>query len=84
MRILYLILFAVVFSSGFTVSLITIPKQALKLLLAFTGSLLFSIAVLDLIPEIYGSMGKTAGIYILAGFFLQIILEFFSHGIEHG
>jgi zinc and cadmium transporter len=81
---LYIILFAAVFSSGFTVSLVTIPKNVLKLLLAFTGSLLFSIAVLDLIPEVYSSMGKTAGIYILVGFFLQIILEFFSHGIEHG
>lgn len=53
-------------------------------MLAFTGSLLFSIAVLDLIPEIYQGLGKSAGIYILAGFFFQIILEFFSHGIEHG
>ncbi len=52
--------------------------------MAFTGSLLFSIAVLDLIPEIYGGLGKSAGIYILVGFFFQIILEFFSHGIEHG
>ena len=84
MKLLYLILFAAVFTSGFTVSLVTIPKNVLKLLLAFTGSLLFSIAVLDLIPEVYSGMGKTAGIYILAGFFLQIILEFFSHGIEHG
>lgn len=84
MLLLYIILFAAVFSSGYTVSLITIPKQALKLLLAFTGSLLFSIAVLDLIPEVYASMGKAAGIYILIGFFLQIVLEFFSHGIEHG
>lgn len=84
MLLLYIILFAAVFSSGFTVSLITIPKQALKLLLAFPGSLLFSIAVLDLIPEVYSNMGKTAGIYILAGFFFQIILEFFSRGIEHG
>jgi len=53
-------------------------------MLAFTGSLLFSIAVLDLIPEVYSSLGKQAGIYILVGFFFQIVLEFFSHGIEHG
>ncbi|MGP8215712.1 MAG: ZIP family metal transporter [Bacteroidia bacterium] len=84
MLLLYFILFAAVFSSGFVFSLVAIPKLALKLLLAFTGSLLFSIAVLDLVPEVYGSLGKTAGIYILVGFFLQIILEFFSHGIEHG
>src|SRR6185312_10726016 len=84
MPLLYIILFAAVFGSGFTVSLFTIPPKALKLMLAFTGSLLFSIAVLDLIPEVYSSLGKQAGIYILVGFFLQIVLEFFAHGIEHG
>jgi len=84
MTVLYLILFTAVFAGGFTVTLITIPPKALKLLLAFTGSLLFSIAVLDLIPEVYSNLKKTAGVYILAGFFLQIIMEFFSHGIEHG
>jgi zinc and cadmium transporter len=81
---LYILLFAAVFSSGYTVTLVTIPKKVLKLLLAFTGSLLFSIAVLDLIPEVYSGLKKMAGVYILVGFFLQIVLEFFSHGIEHG
>lgn len=84
MALLYFILFAAVFGSGIAVSVITIPRQSMKLMLAFTGSLLFSIAVLDLIPEVYSSLGRSAGIYILLGFFLQIVLEFFSHGIEHG
>jgi zinc and cadmium transporter len=80
----YLILFLGVLAGGLTVLWISFPKMPLKLMMAFTGSLLFSIAVLDLIPEIYHGLGKSAGIYILAGFFFQIILEFFSHGIEHG
>ena len=84
MALLYLVLFAAVFLGGYTVTLVKIPPKALKLLLAFTGSLLFSIAVLDLIPEVYSNLQRTAGIYILVGFFLQIVLEFFSHGIEHG
>jgi zinc and cadmium transporter len=84
MVLLYIILFTAIFSSGFTFSLVSIPPRALKLLLAFTGSLLFSIAVLDLIPEVYDGLKKMAGVYILIGFFLQIVLEFFSHGIEHG
>jgi len=79
-----LILFAGVFAGGLLTLAFSIPRQPLKLMMAFTGSLLFSIAVLDLIPEIYQGLGKSAGIYILAGFFFQIILEFFSHGIEHG
>jgi zinc transporter ZupT len=84
MFLLYIILFGGVFAGGLLVLWAPFPKMPLKLMMAFTGSLLFSIAVLDLIPEIYQGLGKEAGIYILAGFFFQIILEFFSHGIEHG
>ncbi len=84
MLISFIILFSGVFAGGLTVLWKPLPKMLLKLLLAFTGSLLFSIAVLDLMPEIFQGMGKNAGIFILAGFFLQIVLEFWSHGIEHG
>jgi zinc and cadmium transporter len=80
----YFILFGCVFASGLLILAVTIPAKALKLMLAYTGAFLFSIAVLDLIPEVYSSLGKMAGIYILIGFFFQIILEFFSSGIEHG
>ncbi|HRH03549.1 MAG TPA: ZIP family metal transporter [Bacteroidia bacterium] len=59
-------------------------KHVLKLLLAFSGAYLFAICVLHLIPEIYMSGNSEIGIYILTGFFLQIFLEFFSEGIEHG
>lgn len=60
-------------------------ENGIKLLLAFSGSYLFSISVLHLIPEIYGSTtGMTIGVYVLAGFFIQVLLEFFSGGIEHG
>ena len=58
--------------------------QQLKLLLAFSGAFLISITILNLIPEVYERMGHTAGYYILAGFFLQIVVDFFSKGIEHG
>ncbi len=59
-------------------------KTFLKLLLAFSGAYLFAICVLHLIPEIYLTAKSSIGIYILIGFFLQILLEFFSEGIEHG
>lgn len=60
-------------------------ENNIKLLLAFSGSYLFSIAVLHLIPEIYtSSSGMGIGIFVLLGFFIQILLEFFSGGIEHG
>ena len=59
-------------------------KTFLKLLLAFSGAYLFAICVLHLIPEIYITASSNIGVYILIGFFLQILLEFFSEGIEHG
>lgn len=60
-------------------------KQLLKLLLAFSGAFLLSLTVFDLLPEVYhhGDV-KTVGIYIMMGILLQIFLEFFSKGAEHG
>ena len=58
--------------------------RQLKLFLAFSGAFLISITILNLIPEVYERIGHKAGYYILAGFFLQIIADFFSKGIEHG
>ena len=59
-------------------------SKHLKLFLAFSGAFLISITILNLIPEVYSRIGSTAGYYILAGFFLQIVVDFFSKGIEHG
>jgi zinc transporter ZupT len=59
-------------------------EDAIKLLLAFSGAYLFAISVFHLIPEVYSGKTKNIGIFLLIGFILQIILEFFSKGIEHG
>ena len=56
----------------------------LKLSLAFTGSYLFAISMVHLIPGVFSSGKEHIGYFILAGFFLQLILEYFSEGIEHG
>ncbi len=56
----------------------------LKLSLAFSGAFLFTISIIHLIPSLFEQGGSKAGYFILAGFFLQIIIEFFSEGIEHG
>lgn len=58
--------------------------DALKLSLAFTGAFLFAISVLHLIPSVYQSTDNRIGIYVLIGFFIQIFIEYFSEGIEHG
>jgi zinc transporter ZupT len=61
-----------------------IERRALKLILAFSGAYLFSLSLIHLLPEVYDSGGATIGIFILAGFFVQVVLEIFSEGIEHG
>jgi zinc transporter ZupT len=60
------------------------PQHFLKLTLSFSGAFLFSITVLHLMPEVYQQADFKIGIWIMIGFFLQIVLEFFSEGIEHG
>lgn len=55
-----------------------------KILLAFSGAYLFGITVLHLMPEIFEHLAFKAGYYILVGFLLQIVLDVFSKGVEHG
>jgi zinc and cadmium transporter len=81
---MYILLFLSVIVSGTSVLYINISNKNLKLILSFSGAFLFAISVLHLIPEIYLSGTPNIGIYILVGFFAQILLEFFSEGIEHG
>lgn len=80
----YIALFLSVMLSGLSVLAFRINNRNLKLVLAFSGAYLFALSVLHLIPEIYSSSTKNIGLFILIGFFLQILLEFFSEGIEHG
>lgn len=56
----------------------------LKTLLSFGGSFLFSVTILYLIPETYESGNPLMGVFVLCGFFFQIVLEQFTGGVEHG
>jgi zinc and cadmium transporter len=81
----YILLTLIVFTSGLSLFLFKkINATFLKLLLSFSAAYLFAISVLHLIPEVYASQDKLIGVYVLVGFLLQIILEIFSQGIEHG
>lgn len=61
------------------------PLINIKLLLAFSGAFLMSLTVFDLLPEVYEHLDtKTTGLFIMVGVLLQIFLEFFSKGAEHG
>lgn len=83
------ILFLSAFISGLAVFFVKRDNATiLKLILSFSGAYLFSITVLHLIPHVYLAGGvdnmEQLGLYILGGFIFQVILEQFSHGIEHG
>lgn len=80
------ILFFSAFLSGAAVFFVKRDNtNLLKLILSFSGAYLFTITVLHLIPHVYHS-GSSAyiGLWVLGGFLFQIVLEQFSHGIEHG
>lgn len=84
---IYLLLFLMVVLSGLSVFLLKVTDQKkIKLLLAFSGSYLLAVSLLHLVPEIYRSSTEESmiGIYILLGFFIQLLLEYSSKGIEHG
>lgn len=60
-------------------------KEVFKLLLAFSGAFLLALTVFELFPEVYGQAApKTVGVFVMLGILLQIFLEFFSKGAEHG
>ncbi len=62
-----------------------IKAKYLRFLLAFSAAYLFAISVTHLLPECYENTNtKLIGFFILVGFFIQILIEYFSAGIEHG
>ncbi len=93
----YLLLFLSV-AAGVAAVLFFKPedKRKIKVLISFAGAYIFTITVLHLLPEAYSgtavaspqsgahNSGFSIGLLVLAGFFVQLLLEFFSQGIEHG
>lgn len=59
-------------------------QQIIKLTLAFSGGFLLAIAFIHFLPELYHEHTTSIGIWILIGFLIQLFLEYFSGGIEHG
>lgn len=73
--------------AGFGFAWFTKPKNNdnVKLLLAFSGAFLLALTFFELLPEVYnGHNPKTIALYILGGILMQVFLEFFSKGAEHG
>jgi len=59
-------------------------NKTAQLLLSFSGAYLLSISILHLLPEVYAVKDLNVGLFILIGLLLQLILDFFSKGAEHG
>lgn len=92
-----ILLFSVAFGGG-VVSFLnaTNKNQYIKLALAFSGGFLLAVIFQHLLPELYGAHEGHAhahtqalptfqvGVFILVGFLIQLVLEYFSGGIEHG
>ena len=82
---MYLGLFLVSLLSGSVVFVKQIQLNGkITFLLSFSGAYLLGICLLHLIPELFHSSGESVGLYLLIGFFLQLVLDYFSGGIEHG
>lgn len=81
----YLLLFLAV-AVGYIVALMFKSRNANKMsiFLAFSGAFLLSMTIHELLPEVFEMPTDRIGLFIMAGILLQICLEFFSKGAEHG
>jgi zinc transporter ZupT len=80
----YLLLFSsVLIGGGLAFYLRRNDKNLVQLLLSFSGAYILGITFLHLVPETYAE-GKHTGLFILIGFFIQLMLEQLSRGVEHG
>lgn len=72
---------------GIVIAVLTKNKKSFntKLLLSFSGAFLLALTLFELLPEVYHHLEtKRVGLYIMCGIMLQIVLELFSKGAEHG
>jgi zinc transporter ZupT len=81
----YIILFvAVLFGGALAFKFKSQNRRMLQLILSFVGAYILGIIVLHLIPDAYNNGSQRIGLWVLGGFFIQLILEQLSMGVEHG
>ena len=79
------ILFSSVLLGGLVVHWVNVSQKTLRMLLSFSGAFLLSLAFTKIIPNIFSSPNNQyLGYFVLLGFFIQIIMEYFSKGLDHG
>lgn len=84
--LVFLGLFLSVIAGGLIVSYFNATNKShfIKLALSFSGGFLLAIIFQHLLPDLYHAGAEKIGIWILLGFLVQLVLEYFSGGIEHG
>ncbi|MCB0519978.1 MAG: ZIP family metal transporter [Lewinellaceae bacterium] len=81
---LLLLFFSVLIGGGSGFYFQKEKKGLLQIVLSFSGSYILGIAVLHLMPWVFSGGDHQPGLWILAGFFVQLLLEQLSVGVEHG
>ena len=80
-----LILFLSVVIGAAIVFVVKPTKLITQLLLSFSGAYLLAITVTHLLPEVFQyNENSTVGIFIILGLLIQLIMDYFSKGAEHG
>ena len=74
------LLFASVIAGAIVVEIFKPEKgRNIQLLLTFSGAYLLAVSVLHLLPELFHhNTSEHIGLYILGGFLIQIVLEYFQ------
>jgi len=81
----YILLFSsVIIGGGLAFYLRRNNENLMQLILSFSGAYILGITFLHLVPETYEIGGFDVGLYVLLGFFIQLLLEQLSKGVEHG
>lgn len=81
----FLLILSVLLSYIFVLLFKPKKQSAIRLLLVFSGSFLLALTVFDLLPVVYHQTNAILiGVFILLGMLLQIFLEYYSRGLEHG
>ncbi len=80
----YAILIVAVFIGVLLAQFVNNSKKVTDLLLMFSGAYLLCVTLLHILPLIYQKANIVIWAYIIVGIILQMILEGFSKGVEHG
>ena len=84
MSVLLLLPFLAIISGYLTARILKRMTPGVNYLLAFSGAFLLSIIFFELLPELFASGAPHIGAALMLGMLLQIALDYFSKGAEHG